>query len=142
MSASRERKKRVGAEQSPAAPKTKKKLSQGWVFTIVVVAVTVLVFGGMFAFRAAERNATVLTVGDYDLSVKNFNYYYYTLVLLRLLIDRDRSGGVLLRDVDQQLRPCCVIDGAVVVHIGKVARVDAEQPQIARALGGDLLASR
>lgn len=80
MSASRERKKRVGAEQSPAAPKTKKKLSQGWVFTIVVVAVTVLVFGGMFAFRAAERNATVLTVGDYDLSVKNFNYYYYTLV--------------------------------------------------------------
>ena len=80
MSASRERKKRVEVEQSPAAPKTKKKLSQGWVYAIVVIAVTVLVFGGMFAYRAAERNATVLTVGDYDLSVKNFNYYYATLV--------------------------------------------------------------
>ena len=41
MSASRERKKRVEVEQSPAAPKTKKKLSQGWVYAIVVIAVTV-----------------------------------------------------------------------------------------------------
>ena len=71
MSASRERKKRVEVEQSPAAPKTKKKLSQGWVYAIVVIAVTVLVFGGMFANRAAEGNATVLTVGDYDLYVNN-----------------------------------------------------------------------
>lgn len=82
MSASRERKKRAVEVNEPAAApqKKKKKLSEGWIFTISIVLVLAIVFGGMFTYRAVQRNQTVLTAGGHDVSVKEFNYFYYSLV--------------------------------------------------------------
>lgn len=82
MSASRERKKRAGQVNEPAVPQQKKtkKLSEGWVFTICIVLVVAIVFGGLFTYRAVQRNKTVLTAGGHEVSVKEFNYFYYSLV--------------------------------------------------------------
>ncbi len=81
MSASRERKKRSEQVSEPVAPQQKKKkLSEGWIFTISIVLVVAIVFGGLFGYRAAQRNATVLTAGGHEVSVKEFNYFYYSLV--------------------------------------------------------------
>lgn len=82
MSASRERKKRAGQVNEPAVPQQKKskKLSEGWVFAICIVLVVAIVFGGLFAYRAVQRNKTVLTAGGHEVSVKEFNYFYYSLV--------------------------------------------------------------
>lgn len=81
MSASRERKKRAEQVNEPVVPqKKKKKLSEGWVFAICIILVVAIVFGGMFAYRAVQRNKTVLTAGGHDVSVKEFNYFYYSLV--------------------------------------------------------------
>lgn len=82
MSASRERKKRMQqpGETVPAAPKKKKKLSEGWIFAITIVLVLALVFGGLMIYRAQERSKTVLTVGSHDVSVKEFNYFYNSTV--------------------------------------------------------------
>lgn len=82
MSASRERKKRMQqpGETAPAAPKKKKKLSEGWIFAITIVLVVALVFGGLMIYRAQERGKTVLTVGSHDVSVKEFNYFYNSTV--------------------------------------------------------------
>ena len=82
MSASRERKKRAVEVNEPAAApqKKKKKLSEGWVFAISIILVLAIVFGGLFTYRAVQRNQTVLTAGGHDVSVKEFNYFYYSLV--------------------------------------------------------------
>ena len=79
MSASRERKER--AKLSMAQPerqvsKQKKKLSEGWILAISVILVVVVVFGSVLGIRAYQRNQTVLTVGDKNLTVREFNYYY------------------------------------------------------------------
>lgn len=78
MSASRERKKRMeqGQQPAPAQETKKKKLSEGWILAISVVLILALVFGGMFGYRAVVRNQTVLTVGDHEVSVKEFNLFY------------------------------------------------------------------
>lgn len=82
MSASRERKKRMQQQPEQAAPvkETRKKLSEGWIFTICVVLVLAVVFGGLFGYRAYNANRTVLTVGEHDVSVTEFNYYYNSAV--------------------------------------------------------------
>ena len=56
--------------------KAKKKVSEGWIFAISMLLVVALVFGGIFAYRAWQRNQTVLTVGEHEISVKEFNYFY------------------------------------------------------------------
>lgn len=79
MSASRERKKRM-VESEQAAPqqakKTKKKLSEGWIFAIIVILIPVIVFGVIFGVQASWRNATVVSVGDHKVSTTEFNYFY------------------------------------------------------------------
>ena len=56
--------------------KTKKKLSQGWIFGIVVCLVIALLIGTVLVYRAVKNGRTVLTVGDHDVTVKEFNYFY------------------------------------------------------------------
>lgn len=82
MSASRERKKRAQAINEPVVQQSKKtkKLSEGWVFAICIVLLVAVVFGSMFAYRAVQRNKTVLTAGGHDVSVKEFNYFYNSAV--------------------------------------------------------------
>lgn len=81
MSASRERKKRMQEPQQAAPVKeTRKKLSEGWIFTICVALVVVLVFGCLFGYRAYNANRTVLTVGEHKVSANEFNYYYNSAV--------------------------------------------------------------
>ena len=78
MSASRERKKRMEKGTVPASvPQKKKKLSEGWILAICVVLIVALVFGGVLGFRAYQRNRTVLTVGNHDVTVSEFNFFYY-----------------------------------------------------------------
>ena len=82
MSASRERKKRMDQGKTPAsAPQEKKKkLSEGWILAICVVLIVALVFGGVLGFRAYQHNRTVLTVGSHDVTVSEFNFFYYNRV--------------------------------------------------------------
>lgn len=83
MSASRERKKRMQDGNVPAsAPQkeTKKKLSEGWILAISVVLIVALVFGGIFGYRAYQRNRTVLTVGSHEVKVPEFNFFYNSTV--------------------------------------------------------------
>lgn len=58
------------------AAKEKKKLSQGWIFGICICLVIALLIGGVLIYRAVKNNRTVLTVGDHDVTVKEFNYFY------------------------------------------------------------------
>lgn len=78
MSASSARKKRLEQAKLPVSetPKKKKKLSQGWIFAICICLVVALLIGGVLIFRAVKNNRTVLTVGDHNVSVKEFNYFY------------------------------------------------------------------
>lgn len=78
MSASSSRKKRQEQAKLPVtqAPKQKKKLSQGWIFGICICLVIALLIGGLLIYRAVKNNRTVLTVGDHDVTVKEFNYFY------------------------------------------------------------------
>ncbi|MBO2526605.1 MAG: hypothetical protein CW335_00270 [Clostridiales bacterium] len=78
MSASSSRKKRLEQANLPVSetPKKKKKLSQGWIFAICIILVVALLIGGVLIYRAVKNNRTVLTVGDHDVSVKEFNYFY------------------------------------------------------------------
>ena len=78
MSASRERKKRMEKGTVPASvPQKKKKLSEGWILASCVVLIVALVFGGVLGFRSSQRNRTVLTVGNHDVTVSEFNFFYY-----------------------------------------------------------------
>ena len=64
----------------PKMKKNKKKLSGGWLLAICVVLVLALVFGGIFGYRAYQRNRTVLTVGSHEIKVSEFNFFYYNTV--------------------------------------------------------------
>ncbi|MBE6927070.1 MAG: hypothetical protein E7467_01040 [Ruminococcaceae bacterium] len=78
MSASRERKKRVeqSAAAQPEVKKTKKKLSQGWIFAICMILIFAAVVVGMIIYRHSQTHATVLTAGGHDVEVYEFNYFY------------------------------------------------------------------
>lgn len=78
MSASSSRKKRMEQANLPVSetPKKKKKLSQGWVFAICILLVVALLIGGVLVYRMVKNNRTVLTVGDHDVTVREFNYFY------------------------------------------------------------------
>ncbi|MBQ3216317.1 MAG: hypothetical protein IJB35_00675 [Oscillospiraceae bacterium] len=79
MSASRERKKRVEQmQQTPASQtptKEKKKLSDGVVFAIVTLSILAVFLCGVFGYSIWNRNQTVMTVGDHEIKVKEFNYF-------------------------------------------------------------------
>lgn len=81
MSASRE--KKVRGEQDSLTQKVtkkeKKKLSEGWIFAICIVAVVALLFGGLFIARSVRGHQRVLTVGDYKVEAGEFNYFYREL---------------------------------------------------------------
>lgn len=83
MSASRERKKRVEMEQqltaAPQQAKKKSRLSEGWIFAIVVVLIVAALFAFVLGRGVYQRNRTVLTVGEHDVSVKEFNYFYSSI---------------------------------------------------------------
>lgn len=76
MSASRERKERAQKSAAQPAKKEKKKLSEGWILAISVVLIVVVVFGAVLGIRYYQRNQTVLTVGDKEVTVKEFNFFY------------------------------------------------------------------
>lgn len=83
MSASRERKKRMTAEQQPVAqnptPK-KKKLPETLIFVVSIVLVLAIVFGSVAIYRAHWRNAVVLKVGEHEVSTVEFNYFLNSTV--------------------------------------------------------------
>lgn len=79
MSASRERKKRVEQTAIEQPAKKKKKLSEGWIFTISVVLVLALVIGGLLIYRNRQAHATILTVGGHEIEGTEFSYYYCDL---------------------------------------------------------------
>ena len=79
MSASSARKKRLEQANLPVSEtpkKKKKKLSQGWIFAICICLVVAFLVGGVLIYRTVKNNRTVLTVGDHDVTVKEFNYFY------------------------------------------------------------------
>lgn len=77
MSASREKKKRLNQEQKPAPEQKKaKKLGDGLILAISMILILAIVFGSVLIYKSYWRNATVLTVGDHEISVKEFNYFY------------------------------------------------------------------
>lgn len=80
MSASRERKKRE-ENTTVAQPEVKKakKLSEGWIFAICMILIVTVVVGGMIIYRHSQNHKTVLTVGDHDVDVCEFNFFYREL---------------------------------------------------------------
>ncbi|MBP3412243.1 MAG: hypothetical protein J6K89_03200 [Oscillospiraceae bacterium] len=76
MSASRERKERANNPVAQPQKKEKKKVSEGLILAISVVLVLVAVFGTVLGIRYYQRNQTVMTIGDKELTVKEFNYFF------------------------------------------------------------------
>ncbi len=78
MSASRERKERAGlkAVAQPQKKQEKKKVSEGLILAISVIAILVAVFGTVLGIRFYQRNQTVMTVGDKDITAREFNYFF------------------------------------------------------------------
>ena len=79
MSASSARKKRLEQANQPVPEtkkKTKKKLSQGWIFGICICLIIAALIGTVLIVRTVRNNRTVLTVGDHDVTVREFNYFY------------------------------------------------------------------
>lgn len=74
--AAKRRHGRVGAGVRSRQRRTKKKLSEGWIFAIIVILIPVIVFGVIFGVQASWRNATVVSVGDHKVSTTEFNYFY------------------------------------------------------------------
>lgn len=60
--------------------KKKKKLSEGWILAISVIVVIAVVFGTVLGIRYYQQNQTVLTAGGKDITVKEFNYFYNSVV--------------------------------------------------------------
>jgi len=81
MSASRERKKRVEMSSiaQPEAKKTKKKISEGWIFAICMILIVTVIIGGILIYRHSQAHRTVLTVGDHNVEVCEFNFFYREL---------------------------------------------------------------
>ncbi len=82
MSASRERKKRIEQEQNSVAaqqPVQKKKISEGLIFAVVILLIVVALLGFVLGRGIWQRNQTVLTVGEHEVSVKEFNYFYHSI---------------------------------------------------------------
>lgn len=77
MSASRERKERAN-NKTVAQPKKqeKKKVSEGLILAISVILILVAVFGTILGIRYYQQNQTVMTVGDKDITVKEFNHFF------------------------------------------------------------------
>lgn len=78
MSASRERKKRTEQVAQPAKEKKSKKLSQGWIFAICMIAIVVILVGALIGYTVYKNNRAVLTVGDHTVTVPEFNFFYNT----------------------------------------------------------------
>ena len=78
MSASRERKERANNKvvAQPAKKQETKKVSEGLILAISVIAILVAVFGTVLGIRFYQRNQVVMTVGDKDVTVREFNYFY------------------------------------------------------------------
>ena len=77
MSASRERKERASIK-AVAQPKKqeKKKVNEGLILAISVIAILVAVFGTVLGIRFYQRNQVVMTVGDKDITAREFNYFF------------------------------------------------------------------
>ncbi|MBR6826342.1 MAG: hypothetical protein IKM59_07335 [Oscillospiraceae bacterium] len=77
MSASRERKERANTKPvAQPVKQEKKKASEGLILAISVIAILVAVFGTIIGIRFYQRNQTVMTIGDKELTVKEFNYFF------------------------------------------------------------------
>ncbi len=78
MSASRERKERANNKvvAQPTKKQEPKKVSEGLILAISVIAILVAVFGTVLGIRFYQRNQVVMTVGDKDVTVREFNYFY------------------------------------------------------------------
>ena len=78
MSASRERKERANNKvvAQPVKKQETKKVSEGLILAISVVAILVAVFGTVLGIRFYQRNQVVMTVGDKEVTVREFNYFY------------------------------------------------------------------
>ena len=76
MSASRERKERASRPAAQPVKKEKKKVSEGLILAISVILVLVAVFGTVLTIRYCQSNQTVMTIGDKELKVKEFNYFF------------------------------------------------------------------
>ena len=80
MSASRERKKRTEQVSQPETKKKTKKLSEGWIFAICMIAIVVILVGALIGYSLYMNSRPVLTVGDHTVTVSEFNYFYTTKV--------------------------------------------------------------
>lgn len=78
MSASRERKERANNKvvAQPVKKQETKKVSEGLILAISVIAILVAVFGTVLGIRFYQRNQVVMTVGDKEVTVREFNYFY------------------------------------------------------------------
>lgn len=77
MSASRERKERANTKTVAQPQKQeKKKVSEGLILAISVIAILIAVFGTVLGIRYYQRNQTVMTVGDKEITVREFNYFF------------------------------------------------------------------
>ena len=80
MSASRERKKRTEQAPQPETKQKTKKLSEGWIFAICMIAIVVILIGALIGYSVYLNSRPVLTVGDHTVTVSEFNYFYTTTV--------------------------------------------------------------
>ena len=69
MSASRERKKRTEQVSQPETKKKTKKLSEGWIFAICMIAIVVILVGALIGYSLYMNSRPVLTVGDHTVTV-------------------------------------------------------------------------
>ncbi len=78
MSASRERKERANNKvvAQPAKKQEPKKVSEGLILAISVIAILVAVFGTVLGIRFYQRNQVVMTVGEKEITVREFNYFF------------------------------------------------------------------
>ena len=76
MSASRERKARATKVVAQPVKQEKKKVSEGLILAISVILVLVAVFGTVLCIRNHQINQTVMTVGDKEIKVREFNYFF------------------------------------------------------------------
>lgn len=76
MSASRERKKRNEQVAEPVKEKKSKKLSEGAIFAICMLAIVAVLLAAVIGYGIYKNNRAVLKVGDHTVTVSEFNYIY------------------------------------------------------------------